>query len=124
AYYPYPFLPGTAPPSFFLYAVVIVVCVGACLMSLRRTRKVAFGAGFFLLNIGIILQLVPATGFSMADRYTYIASIGLFYLFGEGIQKLGALSSAWRVAGRAVIALYIIILCVVGWMRGLVWHNE
>ena len=46
-----------------------------------------FGTLFFLVNIALLLQFLPVGGAIIADRYTYIPYLGLFFIAG------------WYVAG-------------------------
>jgi len=47
----------------------------------RNNRIVWFGVLFFLINIGVVLHIIPIEGRVLAaDRYTYLAYIGLFLI--------------------------------------------
>lgn len=46
------------------------------------SRVVLFGVFFFLITIALVLQLLPIGDALYADRYTYIPSIGLFFIAG------------------------------------------
>ena len=55
------------------------------LRSATRTRKVVFGVFFFLITLLPVLQFVQMGLAIVADRYVYLASLGIFYLIAEGI---------------------------------------
>ncbi|HWR97283.1 MAG TPA: tetratricopeptide repeat protein [Candidatus Methanoperedens sp.] len=128
-----PLGPGMGFDDLRLLAWVglIAVACGAALLSLRRTRKVAFGAGFFLLNL---LPSLPVTvlGFS-ADRFAYLPAFGLAYLAGEAFQRLwdgraaprGSAAPAARrfAAGLALLGLSA-ALALLSWRQCAVWRDS
>lgn len=79
-FYAYPenesgiFIPG----YFFLYVLSFMAVVIYLAYTQRFTRKVIFGLGFFTLTILMVLQLLPVGKAMMAERYSYIPSIGIF----------------------------------------------
>jgi protein O-mannosyl-transferase len=79
--YPYPLISkGIVPWIYnFSFAAMIILSVLVC-YSLRHTKKLLFGALFFLLSIFVNLQFVPLGAMMTADRYTYIPAIGIYYL--------------------------------------------
>lgn len=84
AYYPYPAgSVSTLPLGVWVSTAVLIALLILTLRSTRKTRKVVFGAGFFLATIFMVLQILPVGGAFMADRYSYLSSIGIFYLAGE-----------------------------------------
>jgi tetratricopeptide (TPR) repeat protein len=84
AYYPYPVKPGESIPFiYYVYLFMVLAATGGILYSLRRTRKIFFGFGFFAITIFLVLKFLPVGFAMMADRYMYIPSIGLSYLAGE-----------------------------------------
>lgn len=123
AYYPFPFPPGSMPAPYAFYGIFVLIGIVLCILTARRTRTVLFGFGFFLLNVAVILQIVPAVGAFMADRYTYIASIGLCYLAAVGIVHLKSLRAAWRTPVWVAFAAYVIVLSASSWNRCYVWRD-
>jgi len=89
AYYPYPINSGeTIPIQYYAYLILFAGLVSATMYSLRVTKKIFFGLGFFAITVFLVLQLLPVGGAIMADRYSYIPSIGIFYLAGEAFILL------------------------------------
>ncbi len=84
AIYPYPNLSGSSL-SFRYYLSVLFV--GLVLYGVWYSRKwgkdVIFGFGFFILTIILVLQIIAVGNATMADRYTYIPYIGLFFIAGK-----------------------------------------
>lgn len=87
-YYSCPAMTGNVlPPIFYFSFVTVVFIVIGVIITAKYTRKIVFGFALFLIAILPYLQLIP-TGQIIADRYTYIASIGLFSIVGEGFYWL------------------------------------
>jgi len=89
----------------------------------RRQRKIVFGSLFFLFNVVLVLQLVPVGGAVAADRYTYVASIGLAYLAGEGYAWL-CRRPRLRVGATAAVLVLAVLLGMATWQRCGVWKNR
>lgn len=129
AFYPYPGPPGDPLPlSYRLAPVAVLALAAAVALSLRRTRKIAFGLGFYLANVAFVLQVVPVGAAVMADRYTYLSSVGLAFLAGEGLARArDALAAAGRVRRLGAVALLLAGLAVLGtltWQRCGVWRDN
>lgn len=127
--YPYPFGAGHLWNTAYiicLFAVVILVCLTA--LSARFTRKVVFGFAFFLITLLPGLQFVPLGSAVVADRYTYVSALGIFFLAAEFLQwlYLKKLSHArlLRVFAWAVFLGAIGIFSVLTQERCGVWKDN
>lgn len=101
AFYPYPLKYGGVLPWYYFAAPVFVAVLGVFLWYSRKWgREIIFGFAFFFITISLVLQLMPVGGAIIAERYTYIPYIGLFYVLvfplsrmGEGIAKKARMKS-------------------------------
>lgn len=79
AIYPYP-NEGTGPGTeFYIALAAVLMLIPIAMIACRRFRAVGFGLGFFLINIVLVLQFFSVGQAVMADRYTYLPYIGLFF---------------------------------------------
>ena len=128
AYYPYPFSPGQALVIMTLYPLGILLLIAGILRTHRTTRKIVFGGGFFFLNIATIMQVFPLAGAYMADRYTYVASLGLFYLAGSAAcflsEKYDYRRSVKKIVIWAGVGLVSFMFAVMTWNRTSAWNNS
>ena len=130
SYYPHPGKPGSMPlPVLFMIAPVVAVCVVSCILYLgRHSRKIIFGFSFFFITLLPVIQLIPVPPGIAADRYMYVPSIGLLYLFGELIAWLYYEKLKKSKAGRVVLSAGIVVIAVlfsfVSWNRCKVWNNS
>ncbi len=105
AYYPYPIKGGEQIPArYFFYLFLAAGVLLYMVYSLRISRKIFFGIGFFVVTVFLVLQLLPVGGAVMADRYSYIPSIGIFYLLAEGLYQLWLRKVQWVVTALLGIA--------------------
>ncbi len=125
AYYPYPkkvddWLPiiyYIVPALVFLFSILVV-------MTYKHTRIVLFGVGFFFFNVVFLLQVVEAGAGFIADRFSYIAYLGLFFIIGQGLTYLLHQKLQWKLAILAVIAIYLTCLGTYSYSRSKVWHDD
>ncbi|MFH1321418.1 MAG: tetratricopeptide repeat protein, partial [Bacteroidota bacterium] len=134
AFYPYPaYQPGSLPLYYWLYPLGAVIITGLVIYSIRHTRKIIFGFGFFIVTIIMVLQLVPTAITIVADRYSYIPYIGLFYLAGEGyaylagkkvcIIHLGSLLGNLKYIQILAFSIFI-VFSFLSYNRIKVWQNS
>lgn len=127
--YPYRFIDGSLPMIYYLapfMAVLIVVLPVAVLVRIksRYLPIVIFGLGFFVVNLVLVLQFISVGSAIMADRYSYVAYIGLlflfFYLLADLIQRLPSM----RLAVTSVLLVVSAGYAVACAARTKVWHNS
>ncbi len=122
AFYPYPIKSGAELPSiYFIYPLLVLAFMIFIFYTLRFNKKIIFAIGFFTATILLVLQLIPVGGAIMADRYTYIPSIGLFYLAGEGIYLLW--SKKYKFITITLVSVFTIFYSVKTYARCQVWKN-
>ncbi len=123
AYYPYPIRPGAELPVIYYAYVFLVIALAILLFySLRYSKKLFFAFGFFTITVFLVLQLLPVGGAIMADRYSYIPSIGIFYLAGEGIQFL--FDKKLKNAAILLLAVFVIFFSFKAYERSTIWNNS
>ncbi len=123
AFYPYPAKIGESIPWMYYGFIVLLLGLTALIIySLKKTKKILFGLGFFAATIFLVLQLLPVGSTIMADRYSYIPSIGICYLAGLGLFYLWNKKLKWL----AIISLSVfsMFFCVKTYNRCGVWQND
>ena len=86
-FYPYE---STGPNAKFYSAGVVfaLIIIALAILSARKTKLFFFGIGFFAVTVALVLQFISVGAAIMADRYTYIPYIGLFFVLAMVIDKL------------------------------------
>lgn len=127
AFYPFPGkVDGVLPLTFWMYPLGVVLIAAGVFYSIRLTKKVLFGAVFFLGTIVLVLQVLQVGGAVMADRYAYVPSIGFFYILAEGAAKI-RMKVSGRVFQKSLLVLlggYCLWLSVLSWDRCQVWKDS
>jgi len=79
-YYPYPKDISLLSPE---YPLTIILAVGITVLCLVRARKERLWLslwGYYIVTLMPVLGIIQVGGQSMADRYTYLPSIGPFFM--------------------------------------------
>jgi protein O-mannosyl-transferase len=121
AMYPYPTSVGLVQ---YLFAIVAVALVVLSIISYRKRWHVLCGGLFFYsVNIVLVLQLIQFGEALMADRYMYIACLGIAY-------PAAHYSFAWlqqkgrQIAIKAITALVALLLAVTTFARNEAWRSD
>jgi len=114
-FYPYP---EHITIAFYLGAIISIVLLAGMMYfvikNYRKQRAMIFGMLFFVFNIFLLLKLleVPAGDYYMADRYGYVASVGLFFLITVGLNYI---KHKKPVYNRIVAGFLMVYILMVSW---------
>ncbi len=106
ALYPYSGPITLSSADFFLPVLAVLLLCALALMSVRRTRKIAFALAFFVLTLApTFINFAKGNEiFIASDRYAYIPMIGLLCLLAASIHAL----LDRRLVNRSVILAVLI----------------
>jgi Tfp pilus assembly protein PilF len=125
AIYPYPDLSvSTLPVYFQVFPFLVIAMITSVFVFFRKNKLMVFGFLFFSVNIFTVLQLLPVGSAIMADRYSYIPSVGLFLLTAAGIVWLAEKYSSGKRVITGVFVVYIIVISIITGSRVKVWRNS
>jgi hypothetical protein len=99
---------GWADPRLWGSLALLLALAGLAAWLVRRHRLAAFALGWILVTLLPVANLIPIPGFSLAQRYLYLPSVGFCILVGLGLEW------AWRAARHPVGSL-----CLGGALIGL-----
>ncbi|MCB9047573.1 MAG: tetratricopeptide repeat protein [Chitinophagales bacterium] len=121
--YPYPTAIG---PVHILYTILAIAIVATGVIAYRKKWfTLAGGILFYTVNIAIVLQFVQFGEVLMADRYLYLAGIGVWYPMAFfGYQYFNKNKEKTTKAGLAVIAAMCLIYGGATFMRNDIWLSE
>jgi tetratricopeptide (TPR) repeat protein len=127
-FYPYPWVKNGMPEFYSIAPFLLIVAAIAVFFKFRKNRTVVFGLLFFLVPLSLTLQFVSVGNAIMADRYTYVPYIGMFFMVGMGYQQLrdnkkGA-SKYVLYAASVLIYLFGILFIGITYQRCKVWKNS
>ena len=124
-YYSYP--PENAIPLVYYLSPFVLTGLIVCIyFFLRKEKSVIFGLLFYFLSIVLMLQFIPTGSgdFNMADRYTYLAYIGLVYVAAFYINKLWVQKNKFRYAIIGITLITASLFCFQTYARTKVWQNS
>jgi tetratricopeptide (TPR) repeat protein len=122
-FYPYP---GDSLPAWkpILSFVILVVLSASIIYTGRRRRYLLVGWLWYLGTLVPVIGLVQVGAQVMADRYTYLPSIGIFILVGWGAAEFAA---KWRYCSVGLgIAATVVLTGLLSCTRMQVryWEND
>ena len=125
AYYPYPHkTDGMYPILYYITPALLAAGVIWVIMKFRSNSVVIFGLLFFFVNVMFVLQVVGAGKAFMAERFTYVAYFGLFFIVAAAIQNLTERTKSLSFPVKGAFVIYAGIFCVASYQRCEVWKNS
>jgi len=128
-FYDYPVkLNGMYPLIFYIAPVIVLLLALLIYKSIRSGKDVLFGAGFFFITIVLVLQLLPVGGAIIADRYTYLPYIGIFFILARWINNLlenqSQKAKSLKVPVITGVLLFSAFCCYLTVQRCKIWNNS
>lgn len=116
------------PLSYLLSPLLVLLLAFLVFSFFRHNRKVIFGVLFFLIAILPVLQFLPVGWAIAADRYTYVPSIGLFFIFGVTAFWLYT-SKIYTYRVLKILSFIIVgglftVLGYLTWQQSHIWHDS
>lgn len=104
--------------------VLAFVSIGAAMwQSYSKDRKwVFFGLFFFLVNVVFVLQWVKAGQGYLADRFTYVAYLGLFMIVGS-IVNYWVVNNRFSTFKKIVLMGVVIVFGGLTYSQNMVWKD-
>ncbi len=130
AFYPYPQLSqaGNLPMIFYLSPVIAIIIGGLVYYSIRFTRVFLFGFLFYFFSVVLVLQFISVGSAIMADRYSYVASIGLFFIIAwyadQGFASKGSPVHPFRWVLAGFLILFSVVSVKVAFEQIKSWKNS
>jgi len=119
-----PEIHGMLPPVYYLSALGAGGLVWTAWRLWKRGDNLAFGIFFFLLMLLPVIQIVPFGQVIVADRYAYLASIGIFLIIGQVLADKIKAQPALRYLWKTVLVLVMLALAWLTHERAKVWENS
>ncbi|MBK6546101.1 MAG: hypothetical protein IPG12_12625 [Saprospiraceae bacterium] len=90
----------------------------------RNLKALVFGFSFFFLNIVFLLQIIGAGQGYLADRFTYIAYIGLFFIFAYYLQQFINKKPTLATNVYSVVGIYLLFFAYLSYNQTKIWKNS
>lgn len=123
AWYPYP-----NGQYFYYFAsvafLIIILMIFSFFKWYRKDKIILFSILFFIINIVLVLQVFPVRSTIIAERYTYIPSIGFFLLITYFYSKYLENKKKSHLMATSLMYIYIGIMAIGTFNRSQVWNNS
>ena len=125
AIYPYPdIINKSIPGHYWLFLIPALLVAYAFFYYLKRNKVIAFCIGFFIINILLLLQLIPVGSAILADRYSYIPSIGFHLLTAWLIYKLVEKNASKKTLIYGLSGVYLLVMGAASFDRCKTWSDS
>jgi protein O-mannosyl-transferase len=130
-YYTYPKDVSLFSPEYIAVVVLGVVTTIACVVLAKKQKVLLSAWGYYVITLIPVLGIIQVGAQSMADRYTYLPSLGPFLIVGLiTANTYGTVinASRWREISRPAfifIALAIIVSLSYATIKQIgIWKNS
>jgi tetratricopeptide (TPR) repeat protein len=128
-FYPYPNLVNNhMPVIFYIAPAVVLLLIGLTVYLVNKNKTLVFGFLFFLVSVAMVLQFVSVGKAIMAERYTYLSYIGLFFPIAMGYQWLldSNENSVFplKTATKLILAAMLVFFFYTTFDRTKVWEDS
>jgi protein O-mannosyl-transferase len=107
------------PPLLYIFPILAMGLAGGLIAARKYSATLTFGGFFFLITIFPVLQLIPLAGYELiAERFTYIPSIGLIYILSETLFNLYR-----RLDGKRASLIVIVFALIVAFFSFTTWQR-
>ena len=119
------FYPGKEGLSVIQYlSPLILLGLAVAVYFLKKHRKVlVFGFLFFLITVSVVIQLIPVGFYIVAERYSYIPYLGLFFIIAYFIQLIIDKKSKFKNEVIVVFVIFGLFYIYQTYNRIDVWQN-
>ncbi len=127
-YYPYP---KTISFLYFFSVIFLVIVTSSCLLAMAKNQKLWLACwGYYLITLLPVLGIIQVGKQAMADRYSYLPSIGPFFAAGV------AAAWAWRkavflkrarllkMAGASAAVIVFLVMGYLTFRQIGIWNND
>jgi hypothetical protein len=110
----YPLKVGNFLPfGYYLTPFLILLIIYGVYKSGKFKKELVFGLGFFLINLLLVIQIIPVGRAIVAERYTYVPYIGLFFIIGQffvmTMDKKFSFASKIKTPLIAILVIYTLL---------------
>ena len=120
----YPYHSSLSLWTIFASATLLVLMSVAALYHLKALPYLFVGWFWYLLTLIPVIGLVQSGAQSMADRYTYLPSVGLAVALAWGIDALAEKMTVFRKILFPAAMLILVVMTSLAWMQCGYWKNS
>lgn len=124
-FYPYPTEVQLKGFAYVGGAIFMLASIALAAWSMKKTKVFAFGLGWVLATVILVLQFVSVGVVIMADRYFYLPSAGVFFMLTYAaevyvLQK----NPSWRNIWWGILGAFALWCLVLSHSQSATWKNS
>ena len=131
-YYPYPRDVSFLSPDYLFPVAFVTAATVICAAAARKKQKLWLSVwGYYVATLLPVLGIIQVGGQSMADRYTYLPSLGPFLIAGviaaatyKKLVSLDRLRPFLQFAGGITAAAVLVSLSYLTVQQISIWKND
>ncbi|MFI5164428.1 MAG: tetratricopeptide repeat protein, partial [Bacteroidia bacterium] len=127
ALYPYPAADGISLISY-LYPFILLCLIAVVYFFMRKEKALVFGLLFYFVSVALVLQFITVGRAIIADRYSYLSSIGLLFaaahLINLSWEKKHNILTPFKYPLAGIILTGAIAFSYLTYARTQVWMNS
>jgi len=120
AFYPFPPLNEKLSAAYYVAPVFALLLAAVTYFTWKKYRFVAFGISFYIVNLLLVLQIFSVGSAVIAERYTYVPYIGLFFIAGCLLDRF---AKGNMIKAYAVLAPVTIIFSLLSFLQAKTWKS-
>lgn len=118
----HPIYINSLPAYYSVGFLILAVFIYAIIKTYKlKEKSIVFGLSFFIINIILFLKIFDAyaSSYFMAERYTYIAFVGLYFAFFSYFFDKVA-----NIMWSYLLIIWIIIISIISFNYATTWKNS
>ncbi|MFA5324205.1 MAG: tetratricopeptide repeat protein, partial [Smithella sp.] len=120
----YPFW-GQVPAWQLLFASLLIIMISTALtVTVKRRPHLFIGWFWYAITILPVIGIIPAGNNAMADRYTYLPSIGISIMLAWGVPLLFKSENMRKKILLPAALIFLITMSVLTWKQCGYWENS
>ena len=127
AFYPFPPINEKLSAVYYIAPLFTLLLALVTYITWKKHKAIAFGISFYIINLLLVLQVFSVGSAVIAERYTYVPYIGIFYIAGYLLNILVKkdIRKSYQVAVPVGVLFSILaFLQVQNWKDGAaLWDN-
>lgn len=116
-FYPYPELNNGALPWIYYVSLPALLGLFILIWKYRKNSFILFGAGFYLISIALVLQIIPVGNQLTTDRYIYLPLVGLLIILAHLIKNI-------KPSITYLLLIIPVLLAFKSHNRTAIWEND
>lgn len=124
AFHAYPEKVNELLPWYYYISPLVIAALAFITFKAKQFGKVlSLGLLFFLVNLILVIQVIPVGQALVAERYSYVPYIGLFFIIAHIFFYLFDKYSASKTYFQVLAAAGVLALSAVAFNRNKVWKD-